>query len=236
MTKCVVCEAFQAHIGPHFSLKELTTVFYNHRRHSATGTGSMVLPGVLTAAGERVVMCLQAPDHPEARFVDGLWLVEASGPLLERRPLPRAAEADASSSAPGLPLSCSLSSSVPLGADAIAGRREWTLPARGQAGPAAPPSVGVRVAWVHNGQTVDIRAVLGAATRHAARGLRAALRELESQDAVHVECSVDQRAGEVHVRMKAGPGQEGKLLMASGRLVDDLGKSHHWDRLELVSL
>jgi len=232
MTKCVACEAYPGHTGTHYSINELTTLFYNHRRHASTNINSMTLPGTVTHGGEPLV-CMHAPDHPDARFVDGIWLIEASTPLVERRFVTRTPVAQEAGPAK-VPISCSLSARVPLGSDA-AERPEWAAAQRAaSAGPVAP-SLGLRVLWAKNGQAVDIRAVMGAATKHAAQGLKTALRDLEAQEGVKVECLINRRAGEVRVRMNADPGQEGKLLMASGRVVDSLGQGHRWDKLELVT-
>jgi hypothetical protein len=233
MTNCVACEAYPGHTGSHYSLHDLTTLFYNHRRHSSTGTSSMVLPGARTHEGEPIAMCMRAPEHPDARFVDGIWLVEASAPLIEKRyirhtPLP---------AEPGpvrAPLSCSLTATVPLGSDAAECRSQWAAPPAGEQ-PVARRRTCVHVACASNGRSVDIRAALGLAAKHASEHLRVLLHELKSQEGVSLQHSINRKAGEVRVRVSVAPGSEGKLLEASGRIMDSLGQGHAWDEVELVA-
>ena len=84
MQRCIICEAFPGHRGPHRSAREVNTLlFAGKQRASSAAVGPWQrLPDNFASTGEPLLASVQFTNRLDARHVDGIWLRADQGSLI----------------------------------------------------------------------------------------------------------------------------------------------------------
>ena len=99
-----------------------------------------------------------------------------------------------------------------------------------------PMAQGTRgyLSWAINGLDVDIRALPGSGTSPSVEQLKAALKNFRTEDGVMARLTETLSDGEAWITLSAPPGQQGKLLISTGQIVDLLTQGGVYDEVLLA--
>jgi hypothetical protein len=85
-----------------------------------------------------------------------------------------------------------------------------------------------------NGLDVDIRALPGSGPSPSVEQLKAALKSFRAEDGVMARLTETLTDGEAWITISAPPGQQGKLLISTGQIVDMLTQGGVYDEVLLA--
>jgi hypothetical protein len=220
----------------------------------------MPLPGSFTPAGKQILVSTHMSEDPDARSVSGIWLLEEKGPLvleeeepaekqpsriIPETPIPPRPNGNGRPSDPEVEVLAE--ALAPEAPPLVAAEVSETAPPEPPASPGLVINVplpkeedsmaqGTRgyLSWAINGLDVDIRALPGSGASPSVEQLKAALKTFHTEDGVMARLTETLSDGDAWITLSAPPGQQGKLLISTGQIVDLLTQGGVYDEVLLA--